>query len=130
MRISDWSSDVCSSDLVLVVQYMRQCAGNARTRTAERMAERDRTTADVDAVHALGELEVFQHGDRLCGKRFVEFEVVDVAAIQTGTLQRLLRRRPRTDAHDRRVAAGRPHPADHGARLEAPRPGPPRRHTP
>src|SRR3546814_21159185 len=87
MRISDWSSDVCSSDLcpafsiphklssadalqhrgdalthadahrreaelgVLVVQYMRQCAGNARTRKAERMAERDRTTADGDAVH-------------------------------------------------------------------------------
>src|SRR3546814_13545160 len=127
MRISDWSSDVCSSDLcpafsiphklssadalqhrgdalthadahrreaelgVLVVQYMRQCAGNARTRTAERMAERDRTTADVDAVHALGELEVFPHGDRLCRERFVEFAVVDVDAIKTGTLQCPLR---------------------------------------
>src|SRR3546814_13517356 len=50
---------------VLVVQYMRQCAGNARTRTAERMAERDRTTADVAAVHAL------RSEERRVGKRCV-----------------------------------------------------------
>src|SRR3546814_1426607 len=51
MRISDWSSDVCSSDLVLQhLLVMTQHAGSSLAGAEGQLGDRDRTAEDEEAV--------------------------------------------------------------------------------
>src|SRR3546814_14075249 len=52
MRISDWSSDVCSSDLVLLVEQLARDDTAVEARVFGDLADRSlqRTTDDVDAA--------------------------------------------------------------------------------
>src|SRR3546814_13509904 len=53
MRISDWSSDVCSSDLPHRAQNMADLARPAATRAAERKGDMASIGHQAEAVHAL-----------------------------------------------------------------------------
>src|SRR3546814_555040 len=59
MRISDWSSDVCSSDLPALTQYIRRFLPSAvrlpfRPMPADRHAPRRRTPATGSVLHNVG----------------------------------------------------------------------------
>src|SRR3546814_18545952 len=61
MRISDWSSDVCSSDLDDHVAAVEQCQGLALARQAH--ADRAMQQVPVEGVHRLAEFEHYVLGD-------------------------------------------------------------------
>src|SRR3546814_10875329 len=61
MRISDWSSDVCSSDLDDHVAAVEQCQGLALARQAH--ADRAMQQVPVEGVHRLAEFEHHELGD-------------------------------------------------------------------
>src|SRR3546814_16806743 len=91
MRISDWSSDVCSSDLVRLRKPLlpRYCAGVDRLRrraiaqVRRRVAEIDTVRGDLDAAFAGSCIEATEHegvehrgkgNRRILGKGILERE--------------------------------------------------------
>src|SRR5580765_3937942 len=82
------------------VQQRDEDPGAART---DRVAEGDRTAVDVHAV--LRDAELAEDAEGLCGERLVQLPEVDLLAPEAGALERLLRGRPRSHSHDRRIDA-------------------------
>src|SRR3546814_7518726 len=93
MRISDWSSDVCSSDL------------KARAAGAQGVAQGNGAPIRVDAGIIVGDAEQTQYGKALRGKCLVKLNDVDLIEGQPRQGQRLLRSGNRPDAHDSRLHA-------------------------
>src|SRR5438477_5599721 len=67
------------------------------------MAERDRAAVHVGLLAV--ETEVLLHCQVLRSERFVDLDEIHVLHLEAGTLERLARRRSRTDPHDVRVDA-------------------------
>src|SRR3546814_11282904 len=83
MRISDWSSDVCSSDLLVVVPVADQKKGkeagqfpeegdldkisrqdNAEHRAHERLQEREKARYGIGRRHIIARVEAHERADR------------------------------------------------------------------
>jgi hypothetical protein len=91
----------------------------ARTaRNSERVPDRDRTTVRIHVRGIVRKPELAHHGQRLCGKGFVELEHIDVRKTQVGLLEQLARGWDRPDTHDSRGHAGNRARDDARARLE------------
>src|SRR5437763_6667076 len=58
----------------------------ARPGHAERMAERDRTAVGVHVWRIIGEAELAEHGERLCGEGVGQLDHVEVADLQAQAL--------------------------------------------
>src|SRR3546814_8926029 len=63
MRISDWSSDVCSSDLPICFLNLRQCAAPLASRTSEQRERR--LVASVVQRPPLSALPETRHGNEV-----------------------------------------------------------------
>src|SRR3546814_4926693 len=85
MRISDWSSDVCSSDLLIAVEIGVECRANQRVKL-DRLAldQHGFERLDAEAVKRRGAV---QH-DRVLANDFVE-DVPDFLAFLFDPLLRL-----------------------------------------
>src|SRR5438128_2975678 len=82
-------------------ELVQQLHGEHRAARADRMPERDRAAHRVQLVLGDAQLAADRHGNR--GKRFVDFEHVDVVEAEPGALQRLARRGQHAHAHVRRI---------------------------
>ena len=71
--------------------------------------ERDRAAVRVHMLGVIRQPELARHREALRGERLVQFDHVDVADLHAETLEQLLRRRRRADAHDARRHAGGRH---------------------
>src|SRR3546814_8970979 len=102
MRVSDWSSDVCSSDLSTTAQFAEHRGGDAGAGDADRMAEGDTRAIDVELVEAavlLAPAPRLEQRQHLGGEGLVELDQVEVVPAQararseepTSELQSLMR---------------------------------------
>ena len=67
----------------------------------------------------VGQAEIAQHGQRLRGEGFIEFDDVHVGEAEAGLRQHLAHRGGGAETHDARRHAGRRHADDAGQRLQA-----------
>src|SRR5918994_97620 len=81
-------------------------SGDARSRHAERMAERDRSAIRVHVLRVLGDAEFTEHGNALRGEGFIEFDHVEIPRRDAKAGAELLRRRGWAYTHDARRDAG------------------------
>src|SRR3546814_6820166 len=79
MRISDWSSDVCSSDLAAIVTGGASGLGGA---TAERLARAGAKVTIFDMNAELGKKKAAE-----IGAHFVAVNVTDEAAVEAGLVE-------------------------------------------
>src|SRR4051794_32414307 len=68
------------------------------------MTERDRAAVDVQLL--LIDAELFRDREDLRSKCFIDFDEIEIAQFHPGFLERDLRRRNGTDAHDLRITTG------------------------
>src|SRR5438067_4468531 len=68
------------------------------------MTERDRATVRIDPAWI--QLEIPNAGDHLRGEGLIQLDRIEVAGLEAGTLQRLLRSRNRTEPHAGWIDAG------------------------
>src|SRR5215472_16720550 len=88
------------------LQLARRGQRDAWPRSAERMADRDRSAVLVDPAVVERQLEPTQASEHLRGKGFVDLDYIDVRETEAGAGERLLRGGDRADPHDPRRDAG------------------------
>src|SRR3954451_1539887 len=96
-------------------QLVRERAEQAGARAAERVGDRDRAAVDVQLVVVQAELA--HRGEHLRGECLVQLDEVEDVHGDAGAVERLARRRHRSDAHVGRVDAGGAGRDDAGQRL-------------
>src|SRR3546814_1239762 len=84
MRISDWSSDVCSSDLIAAAHLVEHRRSDEHARHTDRMTERNAGAIDVQNVEpavAFAPAPLLEDGENLGRGGLVEFDQSDVAPV-------------------------------------------------
>ena len=93
--------------------------GQPRTRSTQRMAERDGAAPGVHTRVVVLQTQLAQHGQALRGKGFIELDHIELRQRQAGLRQHFLRGRRGAYAHDARRHAHRGHAHHAGARRQA-----------
>src|SRR6266478_4756872 len=103
---------------IALLQSVHRRERKARTRHAERVAERDRPAMSVDMLGILRNAQLAQTGETLRCERLVDLDQVEVADPETQARHELLGRWHRTNAHHARRHRRRCHAKNASARFE------------
>src|ERR1041385_8318613 len=79
------------------LQLPENTRSQLRARATERVAHRDRAAVNVDLIRI--QSQRLDHRERLCGKRFVQLDHIDVVERQSGEFQCLRNREHWPNAH-------------------------------
>ncbi len=107
----------CSDPVVhlAAIHLMNQRRGEPSAAGTQRMADRDRATLDIDAVHV--EAEFTYARDGLCCEGLIQFKQADVIDRESGSIERFPGGRDWSKAHRRGVDTGRCRWTDQGENL-------------